>query len=613
VAFTEKIKVVIDVVADSASKSLSKFRTDVAAADTSVGKFKAGGAAAFDAVKANVGALAFAGGAALVTFGVKAVGAFNETAIGAGQLRDALGVTAEEASRLQEVAGDLGIGVEAVEKTIGRMNREVANSPQLFDDIGAAIARNEDGTTNVTETFLNTIDALNRIPDAAERAARAQEIFGKSWMDVAELVELGADDVRAALDGVEGGKIIDDKEVDRARKFRDTLDNLKGVAEELAVEVGGSLTEALNDVSPALIVAADATGKLARGLGGLFGLAETAGTKLGHILSPWNHDERQANQKIVDDFNAAEQAARDYYDESTRGATSIEQVRAKAEALGLDLHAVNTIVVEWAKLNEDATEAVDGHGEAMGNLDGATEDAGKKLDAAAGFLEGVSREADIAAREAGQLTRAWDELTGELSDRSAFLDVEDGWDGIKSAAEEAYIAAVNGASNAEGAARDHERAIIDQKQRVIDYGREVLNLPPEQLTNVLALIDRGKLAEAETALANLARPRNATITARTVGGLTRYHDGGVVAGPRGSEQVIIAKAGETVLPTHKGPAHGAASGAAAVGGAVVFSPTINVTAGMGVNGAAVGQQIMAEIAQHIRHNGPGGFRRMLGI
>jgi hypothetical protein len=30
-------------------------------------------------------------------------------------------------------------------------------------------------------------------------------------------------------------------------------------------------------------------------------------------------------------------------------------------------------------------------------------------------------------------------------------------------------------------------------------------------------------------------------------------DGGIVPGPRGADQLILAHGGETVLPTHKGP------------------------------------------------------------
>ena len=240
-----KISVLIDVAVDGANRSLASFKKSIQDADGAAGKMKAGIGGAFDSIKANAGALAMAGGAAMVAFGAKAVVAFQDTALAAGKLRDSLGVTAEEASRLMEVAEDLGIGTATLEKSIGIMNRTATNTPGHFAAIGAELVKNVDGTTNVNETFLSTIDALNRIPDASQRAAAAQKVFGRGWMEMAELIGLGAEGVREALDSVEGGKIIDDSEVDDAREFRDTLDTLKGSAEELSVAFGGPLVRGL--------------------------------------------------------------------------------------------------------------------------------------------------------------------------------------------------------------------------------------------------------------------------------------------------------------------------------------------------------------------------------
>ena len=129
------------------------------------------------------------------------------------------------------------------------MNRAAAETPEAFDDIGAAIARNKDGTIDVNETFLNTIDALNRIPDAAQRAAAAQKIFGRGWTEISELIGTGADDVRQKLADVSEQKIIDDAEIAQARELRDGLEDLKDKGEDLTAAIGGMLVPALNDLN----------------------------------------------------------------------------------------------------------------------------------------------------------------------------------------------------------------------------------------------------------------------------------------------------------------------------------------------------------------------------
>jgi hypothetical protein len=591
--------------------------TQLRKVDGAVDKTTTGATSKFQAfssaVKANVGAMALGASAAVVAFGVKSVAAFQETALGAGKLRDALGVTAEEASRLQEVAGDLGIGVEALESTIGRMNREASKSPERFAAIGAELEKNVDGTTNVTETFLSTVDALNRIPDATQRAQAAQEIFGRSWQDIAELVAVGGDGVRAALDAVEGGKIIDDSEVERARKFRDTLDNLKGVAEELSVEIGGALVDALEDAAPALQAMADAAGIGIRALGGLFGAAETIGTTLGHVFSPWNAGAREANAAIADAFNDSERAAAEFDPTLLKLAGSFEEARAKAVEFGLSEHAANLVALEWKATTEAAGESVQGMAEAQSYA----ADTGRELklitelgDAA---MEAFGNKAHFAADEMNNLRNDYSSLIGELEHRSAFLDIADQFDAIQTAAEEAYIAASTGSEDAEQKNRDYEQSIIAAKTAVYEYGSQIAGLPERTTTDIIALIDNGKLDEAERRLNNLSRRRDVAFTPRVIGGTTLRMDefgnvrgatGGIVTKPT---MALIGESGpEAVVPLNRTPGSSPLPGGLG-GGSVTFNVAVTV------HGAVSGNDVVDAFAKHVRQNGPGGLRDLLRV
>jgi hypothetical protein len=267
-----KVSVILEVVGDKATSTMKSFTASIKDADGAAGKFKAGAGAAMDSVKANAGNLAMAGGAALIAFGAKAVSAFQDTALAAGEMRDALGLTAEEASQYIEVADDLGIGSDKLQAAMGRMLVTAEKTPAALDSIGASLVKNADGTTNVNKSFQNVVDKLNAIPDASQRAAAAQKIFGKGWQDMAELIEMGGKGIQEALDAVEGGKVIDDAEIERARKFRDSLDALKGITEELTVTVGGHLVPALTTAADAAIGLKNA----AKGLGDILGPVDNA-------------------------------------------------------------------------------------------------------------------------------------------------------------------------------------------------------------------------------------------------------------------------------------------------------------------------------------------------
>jgi hypothetical protein len=252
-AFREEIKVIVDFVTGNAKGALGQLRTDLDATDGAFNKMKVGGSAAFDFVKQNAIGFGLAAGAAVTGFAVKAIGDFQEVALGAGKLSDSLGITMEEASRLQEVAGDLGIGVGTVESAIGKMNKTVAASPQHFDAIGAAIKRNRDGTLDVIGTFQSAADAIDKIPDAGRRAEAAQKIFGRGWQEIAVLIEGGADGIAAAMAEVESAKIMTVEDRKRAEKFRDTMDELKGVMESVAIAVGESVVPVITDVAAGIL------------------------------------------------------------------------------------------------------------------------------------------------------------------------------------------------------------------------------------------------------------------------------------------------------------------------------------------------------------------------
>jgi hypothetical protein len=228
-----------------------------------MGKFKAGGKAAFESVKANAATFAAAAGSAIATFAIKGINDFQNLAIAASKFADATGLSVEEASRLIEVTGDLGIEAGSVETAIGKMNQNLGKSPDLFKELGVQVAYANDGTVNANETFLNVVDRLNKIKDPAERARVASQLLGKGWRDMAELIAGGSDKLRASLAAVSSAKTITPAEAEKAKKFRDTMNDLKDVVEDLALVVGEKLVpmladagNELKDAKPSIDVAA---------------------------------------------------------------------------------------------------------------------------------------------------------------------------------------------------------------------------------------------------------------------------------------------------------------------------------------------------------------------
>ena len=229
-----------------AKREFDKFKGAIAGAEGGMGKLKAGSTAALDSIKANAATFATAAAGAIATFAAQGVTAFQDLALSADKFAGATGLAVEEASRLLEVTGDLGIDAGTVETGIGKMNTVLGKSPDLFEELGIQVEYANDGTVNANETFLNVIDRLNKIKDPATKAKIATQILGKGWRDMSQLINMGADDLRASLATVSDAKVISPEEAAKAKKFRDNMNDLKDTVEDLSLQIGEVLVPAIS-------------------------------------------------------------------------------------------------------------------------------------------------------------------------------------------------------------------------------------------------------------------------------------------------------------------------------------------------------------------------------
>ena len=189
----EKVDVEVDADTTGIRGKFRQLQTDIATQTTALGKLSTIGSTALSGLATYGPQAAAVAATAVATAVTKMVTDFQTLALEAGKASDALGMSPEDVSRLMEVTDDLGIAWGTVQTAIGRMNRTAETTPDRLEQIGAAIRRSDEGVLDVTGTFQSVVDALDSIPDAGQRAAAGQQIFGKSWAQMAELIEGGAD------------------------------------------------------------------------------------------------------------------------------------------------------------------------------------------------------------------------------------------------------------------------------------------------------------------------------------------------------------------------------------------------------------------------------------
>jgi vacuolar-type H+-ATPase subunit F/Vma7 len=507
VTVANKISVIIDVAVDKGVSSLKKFRSAIGEAETASGKMRAGFDVAKESIVANAANIAMAAGGALIAFGVKSVKAFQDTALAAGAFADATGVAVDEASRLIEVAGDIGIEAGTVESALGKMNKTLGASPQLFADLGVEIAKTDTGATDVNGTFLNVVDRLNAIEDPAERARVASQLLGKGWQGMAELIGQGSTALKASLAGVADAQVIDPDELKKAREFRERMDDLNDRLQAVKMTVGESLVPALSDAAETIGTVTDA----------LQAASSAAEDLTGTDLAGWA-------KKLTSPVDVATSAMDSFTD-----------------AIGSNVSATDGISYAWDYFT--------------GNLEDGTTTIEHGTEAAAEMARIYGERVSPAVDKATTFVEDLEESTAALDDTySAFLGKLNQQDAWTNFFEKMYMYhSETGRSEQE--TRDYVRAIAEMVMALE-------GVPPETKAQLIATLDAGNIAAVESRLNQIARNRIVSISGQVVGsGLRNELEGRAAGGPvtagtpylvgeRGPEIVVPGRSG-TVIPNNR--------------------------------------------------------------
>lgn len=485
--FSEKINVIFDADTKGFSSSLKGLRSDVANADGAMGKLKAGAGGLGDVLKQNAGAAALAAGAALVTFGVKAVNAFQDTALAAGKFSDATGIAVEDASRWIEVAGDIGIEAGAVQGAFRKMNKSIADGKSSWTEYGVEIVKTKDGLVDSNATFILAATTIGAIEDPTKRAKAAQEVFGKSYGEVAELMEMSATDLSIALAGVSDAKVIDEKELAKAREFRATMDKVGDVVQDVQLAVGELIVEnagLIDSFADQVAVVAEYSEQI--------GIASRA---LLAMASPI--------QGVREVMGLAS-------DEISFTGSTLEELQAWLEKNGASAEVTAQAIAKWNDAQADAASET-------------------KL---------LAGEVDAATESLTDMERAVKSLNDELSDDESWINLQDKLSQYRADMHDASL------SN-----NEKRLSIINTKQALLEYLGALEGVPEDKQTDILALIDQGRLDEAEQALQYLSRQRVVAINPQTGGQAPNVSTG--VNGRRAEGGPVSA--GGTYLVGEKGP------------------------------------------------------------
>jgi hypothetical protein len=131
---------------------------------------------------------------------------FVNNALEAGNLARMLGTTTEEASRLKEVAGDVGVGFDTLKTSM-------------------KIAQ-KDGFSPTIDGLAKMADEYNALAPGVERTQFLMDRFGKSGDEMAKILEKGSTSIREMSEAIDENLIVTEEAYKAAEEYRVVTDNL---------------------------------------------------------------------------------------------------------------------------------------------------------------------------------------------------------------------------------------------------------------------------------------------------------------------------------------------------------------------------------------------------
>jgi hypothetical protein len=592
---------------------LKNIRRDVAQTDGFMNKLKVGAKGLGDTLKQNAGPAALAAGAAFVAFGVKAVGAFTDTAKAAIDMSAATGLAVEDASRWIAVGDDFGVSAEQMAAGVGKITKSLDS--EKWAEYGIATRDAAGNARDANTILLDTFDMLGRVTNETERARIGAELFGKGYANLAPLIGKTRVEYEDMLGAVEKGQVITAKEAEKAERMRKAEDALSDAVSEVTLAFG----EMVAELAPAIEEMADGVAKVTELTDKIGGLGKTV---------RWAADQLNIFDNMRSGWERMTGSNRPWYE---RMAGGLEELTGWIPIVGEQVSWLNRKIFDGGETMDGLTDAFTRYAvtapDAVDITDKAANgfvaltDAQRGLTAAtvatSTAFHGMSKEewdtvdasraaseelvdleaAEKKAEEAtDDLNDAYSRLTGKFDERDAYRNATDA------------LGELMKLIDSGDATWDQLSEATDNATRAYaDFVMASTTIPTETKTSLLVALDQGKLDAVRAFLDAVAKGFDMPIYPKLVGGagisaktggqmptLPKFADGGVMPGPRGEHNLAWVAGGETVLPTHKGPV-------TAGGGAVVVN--VDARGAVGLSGPQVEQWVLEAWTKARRNRG----------
>ncbi len=197
-------------------------------------------ASKFDGLDANVGNAILGIGAMVTALGKMTI----DTASAAGEIDELshkTGLTTDTIQELNYAAEYLEVSAEDIGSSIAKMTRNMdsartgtGDAAEAFKQLKVRITDSNGQLKDSEQVFYDTIDALGNVKNETERNALSMSIFGKSAMELNNVILEGSEGVKKyAEQAHEMGAVIDKENIDKFNQLDDAMTNFGKMMESV--------------------------------------------------------------------------------------------------------------------------------------------------------------------------------------------------------------------------------------------------------------------------------------------------------------------------------------------------------------------------------------------
>lgn len=232
------------------------FKSVLSAAQKTADGVKQTLSAAFNTSKYIAGG-AIAGGAAL--------GALVKQGMDAGDKMDKMskrtGLSAEMLSKLSFAAGQSGTDIDVLEKGVMRLAKNANDAAnglstpvRAFDALGISFKSSTGELKSTEQLLLESVDALSAMANETERAAVAQDLFGRAGKELIPLLKEGPTGFNALMtEASELGTVWNNQTAKAAADLTDSVGRLRQIVSGLSQDFNNEVIPVVTQVTEGFV------------------------------------------------------------------------------------------------------------------------------------------------------------------------------------------------------------------------------------------------------------------------------------------------------------------------------------------------------------------------